>query len=114
MYSNFLLLLTIFRNFCFHDNLLYVIGLHVAFVSKLIYLSDRICQWGIEVFKIRLVCAQSLYHKGRNPPFWGVLSSLMKDSRQFKQCEKRLSKVVTVNLSPCKVANKLQYYKCRE
>ena len=28
----------------------------------------------------------------------GVLSALMNDSRKFKQCEKRLFKVVTVNL----------------
>jgi hypothetical protein len=30
--------------------------------------------------------------------FWGILSALVKDSRQFKQRDKRLSKLVTVNL----------------
>jgi hypothetical protein len=41
----------------------------------------------------------SLSHEGQNPPFLGhCMSSLVKDSRQFKQREKRLLKVVTVNL----------------
>ena len=30
--------------------------------------------------------------------FWGILSALVKDSRQFKRRDKRLSKLVTVNL----------------
>jgi hypothetical protein len=42
----------------------------------------------------------SLSHEGRNPPFQlGVLSALVKDSKQVKQREKRFLKVVTVNLS---------------
>jgi hypothetical protein len=45
----------------------------------------------------------------------GVLSALVKDSRQFKQREKRLLKVVTVNLLLYKFIapryKQLQYYK---
>jgi hypothetical protein len=39
-----------------------------------------------------------LSHEGQNPPFLGCCLQAVKDSRQFKQREKRLLKVVTVNL----------------
>jgi hypothetical protein len=37
-------------------------------------------------------------HERQNPPFLGVLSALVKDSRQFKQREKRLLNVVNLRL----------------
>jgi hypothetical protein len=49
-------------------------------------------------YNIIINASISISHEGQNPPLLGALSALVKDSRQFKQREKRLLKVVTVNL----------------